>query len=239
MPGGLFLCLSVCYNVFEKGEDEMGKYKDMIPEFEAEDEILSFYSISDYHKFISYACSTCDTFSLNDDREYFAENMYIKEKRKYKKVLHLLRPYQVRYEYMKDGHSECTGTSYRDTYIRHYRCCLETEAILQRKESVFDWELCNNLPEELCFYRGDQCWYYTITHEEMDGFENYTKEDAQALIESGAVDCSGEEWNEDDFIEFAGGYVRKAEIESISEILGRDVLEEICEAEKDYLMNEE
>ncbi len=161
---------------------------------------LDYLNIVDYHKFIQYACETCDTFCLSDNSEYLMGLDCVDKdaKQQYHAVLQNLEPYLVRKEYICDRQSTYTGTCYLNTHICHYKCCPETETILLEKNSVFDWSFEVGSPEELCFFREENVWYYCITHEEHDGLLNYTQADIDVLDGDGIMEYN---WLFDDYAE--------------------------------------
>lgn len=132
-----------------------------------------------YEKFIHYAIATCDSFTLIDDLEM--------SDKKYRAVLQALNPFLLKQQYLDNDWNPDTGTPFIDANLNFYRCCPATERILLKKDSTFDWARCNGLPEELCFYRGDQNWYYCIPHERLDGFKFMTDEDLQFFKEEKIV----------------------------------------------------
>jgi len=60
-----------------------------------------------------------------------------------------------------------------------YKACKTSRVIVRGMPNLFLFS--NNLPEDLCFYRNGEVWFWTITHEEMAFMESANKNDVEFL----------------------------------------------------------
>ena len=60
------------------------------------------------------------------------------------------------------------------------RCCKECRKALEEMPNLF-LSPENNVPEDICFYRGGKPWFATITHEKMAFMMTATKDDLNFL----------------------------------------------------------
>lgn len=94
-------------------------------------------------------------------------------------VLQGLAPYLVK---KIVGVQRWPGTITRDTHrvMCVYRSCKEARAYLKTQLNLFA-PLQYNLPEDICFYRQDQPWFVTVSHEHMAFMSKPTKYDIEFL----------------------------------------------------------
>lgn len=74
-------------------------------------------------------------------------------------------------------------------YLKHQimvvcHCCKESRKQLLQMPNIF-LSVDNNTPEDLCFYRKDELWFATISHEKIAFIINATKEDISFFKKNG------------------------------------------------------
>ena len=76
------------------------------------------------------------------------------------------------------------GTITRDNHrvMNVYRSCKEARSILLELPNIF--VISNGLPQDICFYRKDNVWFATVTHENMAYMENPSSKDMEFLKQS-------------------------------------------------------
>ena len=139
---------------------------------------LNFDDISrNYGEVTRYALSACDRFSLIAKMK----KPYSKEPPnfEYADAVRSLEPFVERYV---PGIREWPGTITRDMHrvMIVYRICKGSRQALQTLPNVF-LPLENGLPEDICFYRGQEPWLATVSHEKMAFITQATKEDVAFL----------------------------------------------------------
>ena len=87
-------------------------------------------------------------------------------------ILNLFEPYLIN---QKVGIKEWPGTITRDNHrvMNVYRSCKEARSILFELPNIF--VISNGLPQDICFYRKDNVWFATVTHENMAYMEPILK----------------------------------------------------------------
>ena len=60
----------------------------------------------------------------------------------------------------------CPNTTYK---INGYRCCDAAKQVLQAADRLSDWSRPKNA-EDLAFFKGGQCWFYSVGHERIAAF---------------------------------------------------------------------
>lgn len=147
---------------------------------EKEREVISFMSVFIYDNLIEkkcevikYAVKTSDTFTLisNQVKPY----SLIPPKCEFDDTMSILKPYIVN---QIVGIKKWPGTETRANHkvMTIYKSCSQAGKLLCLLSNIF-LPLQNNLPEDICFYRNNDCWFETISHEKLAfGFE-LTKND--------------------------------------------------------------
>lgn len=119
-----------------------------------------------YARFITEACKRCDKFSLI--RTNYTQSYYKRATVSSKPI----RPYRIKS--MEVGSWPSGGPG--DDFIKMnpdypyksimdvYRVCDETRDFLISKGGIYKWGV-PDLPEDLCFYRGEDCWFACVAHE--------------------------------------------------------------------------
>ena len=78
----------------------------------------------------------------------------------------------------------CRDTTYK---IVFYRCCEEAKTILNEVNSISMWA-CPFYPEDLAFFKGNQCWFYSVGHENIAAVIHATEQDLIFLEENGIAE---------------------------------------------------
>lgn len=113
---------------------------------------------------IQYCAKNTDTFSIVS-----------KIKKPYTKIPHtyqhmnVLEPFEPFLVQQVVGAREWPGTrASADSHrvLNYYRCCKETRALLKKISNLFlPLDYC--LPEDICFYRGKNPFFATVSHEKI------------------------------------------------------------------------
>ena len=78
----------------------------------------------------------------------------------------------------------CPNTTYK---INVYRCCDAAKQVLQAADRLSDWSRPKNA-EDLAFFKGGQCWFYSVGHERIAAFLHATEEDLRFVRENGLAE---------------------------------------------------
>ena len=137
--------------------------------------ISLFYDdlLSNYDTFSSYLCNIASSFSLvSNMNKPYAQYPPAFE---HHDAVKMLDPFLERYQ---AGIKEWPGTTTKDNHkiLLVYRLCRESKKLL-RELPNFLLPQESNLPEDICFYRGKQCCFATVSHERMAFFSGATNED--------------------------------------------------------------
>lgn len=129
-----------------------------------------------YMSFVDYAIKSSDYFML----VYI--NYYSKGLSKTaKEIKKSLKPFQVK----KRTNASWPGTP--STYCRDttyqvifYKTDTKTTQILKSSNALTAWK--NPIfPQDLAFFRGNDCWFYSVTHENIFAFINPSEKDIEFL----------------------------------------------------------
>lgn len=125
-----------------------------------------------YVDLIDYAFEKADFFMLVYVN-YYGKG-YSKEQKYFKQAL---KPFQVKSRTNPSwpGTLEkyCPNTTYK---IIFYKTCEAAKEILKKVSSLSTWSR-PSFPEDLAFFKGNQCWFYSVGHEKMGAFIHTTDED--------------------------------------------------------------
>ena len=139
-----------------------------------------------YARFITEACKRCDKFSLI--RTNYTQSYYKRATLASKPI----RPYRIKSKAVNSWPDGGPG----DDWVREnpdypyksimdvYKVCDETRDFLISKERMYKW--CPpDLPEDLSFYRGEDCWFACIAHEEGCAINTNDRCDRLLLMDMG------------------------------------------------------
>ena len=129
-----------------------------------------------YPLFLDYAFDVADFFMLVYVNYY--GNGYSAIMKKFKKEL---KPFQVKTR--TDPHwpgtpfTYCLNTTYK---IVFYRTDIKAKAILKKVNALNDWS-CPHYPQDLAFFKGNICWFYSVGHENIAAVLRPTNDDFEFL----------------------------------------------------------
>lgn len=95
-----------------------------------------------------------------------------------------LQPYVIRYIFERQDWPVDFLGKLKHQIMVVCRCCKESRIQLLQMPNIF-LPLDNDMPEDICFYRNDNLWFATVSHEKMAFMINATKEDIALLEEIG------------------------------------------------------
>jgi hypothetical protein len=108
-----------------------------------------------YKAFIDYATTTCDCFSLvfekTNGKQYVCQDVFM-----------CIEECTI----SKSGvgiHPE-THTHFSNSDMVCFVCNKQSRSVLMEAENLSYWDG-NQNPAELCFYRDQKIWFYTVSHE--------------------------------------------------------------------------
>ena len=139
-----------------------------------------------YHALLDYAFSKTDYFMLVYVN-YFG-NGY-KAKQKYFK--NALKKFQIKTRSNPSWpgtlHTYTLDPVRKTTYkVIFYRNTEEAKEILKEASSLDTWS-CPEHPEDLAFFRGNQCWFYSVGHEGIAAIIHADEEDLAFLEKIGVA----------------------------------------------------
>ena len=136
-----------------------------------------------YHDFLDYAFRESDYFMLVYVNYYGKGYSYMQ-----KKIKKMLEPYKVKTRTNPRWPGTLETFSQNSTYkVVFYKNVSEAKTILKIVSGIGDWSS-PSYPEDLAFFKGNKCWFYSVGHENMAAFINPTKEDLDFLEMKGLAD---------------------------------------------------
>lgn len=137
--------------------------------------------LANYNQIIKYVSKNSDSFSIisNLNKPYSRKPPNFEHEEITKTLEPFLKQYFV-------GIKKWPGTITKDNHkiMIIYRLCTESRKLLREMPNLF-LPLENNLPEDICFFRNQNPWFITISHENTAFIEDATKEDILFLKENG------------------------------------------------------
>ena len=132
-----------------------------------------------YFDFLDYAFSKSDYFMLVYINYY--NNGYTKEQKYFRDSL---KKYKVKSRTNPSWPGtlgmKCQNTTYK---IVFYRTDVEAKNILKQITSLSDW--CGTNPEDLAFFKGNQCWFYSVGHEKIAAIIQADEADIEFVVSKG------------------------------------------------------
>lgn len=127
-----------------------------------------------YFEFLDYAFSKTDYFML------VYVNYYGKGyKKNQKEIKNKLEPYRVKTRtnpsWPGTPETYSLNTTYKVIFYKNHPDALE---ILKSVSCIDAWSRPSN-PEDLAFFKGNQCWFYSVGHEALAAIIHATKEDIE------------------------------------------------------------
>ena len=134
-----------------------------------------------YYDFIDYAFENADFFMLvfkNYGHGYSAKQRYFRDKLRKYKVKSRRDPF-----WPGTPGEYCDGTLYK---IAFYRTDPEAIEILKEVDCLSAWGY--GMPEDLCFFKQNKCWFYSVAHEYIGCIIDVTNSDLEFLRSHGLID---------------------------------------------------
>lgn len=129
-----------------------------------------------YYSFVDYAFSQSDYFMLVYVN-YYGKG-YSKIMKDFKKSL---QPFKVKSRtnptWPGTPYTYCANTTYK---IVFYRNDIKAKEILKKVNKLSDWSR-PDYPQDLAFYKGNNCWSFSVGHENIAGILNPTERDIDFL----------------------------------------------------------
>ena len=149
-----------------------------------------------YHNLIDYAFSQADYFMLvfvnYYGKGYAAPMKYFKAK---------LQPFKVKSRSNPSWPGTVATINDSSTYkVIFYRTDPMAKDILKEVNSLSEWSRPSH-PQDLAFYKGNKCWFYSIGHEDIAAITHATKEDIEFLEKNKLADGKNARLNDDDFFD--------------------------------------
>lgn len=136
-----------------------------------------------YQEFLDYAFDETDFFMLVFVN--YNGKGYTKAMKEFKKAL---QQYQVKSRNNPKWPGTLITFSNNTTYkIIFYKNCEETKHILSRMKKLSDWTRPSN-PQDLAFFRGNQCWFYSVGHEKIGAIIHASKKDIEFVMSHNLVE---------------------------------------------------
>ena len=129
-----------------------------------------------YYDFIDYAFDKADYFMLvyaNYYGKYFTE-----QKKHFKEAL---KPYEIKTRNTPNWpgtlNTFCPDTTYEVVF---YKTEVGAKKVLKEHDCLSAWTSPNQ-PEDLAFFKGGECWFYSVGHEKIAAIIHLTDEDERFL----------------------------------------------------------
>lgn len=133
-----------------------------------------------YYNFLDYAFQKSNYFMLVYVNYY--GNGYTKAMKQYMKAL---EPFIIKSRTNPSWPGTlktfCPNTTYK---INFYRNTPEAKAVLKQAYCLSDWSR-PSYPQDLAFFRGNQCWFYSVGHEMIGAFIHADAEDINFVVTNG------------------------------------------------------
>lgn len=133
-----------------------------------------------YDKFIEYAFSKSDYFMLVYVN-YYGKG-YTRTMEEYEKAL---EPFAVKSRANPSWPGTlktiCPNTTYK---IVFYRSTPASKEVLKQVDCLSAWSS-PAYPQDLAFFKGNQCWFYSVGHEKMGAFIHANAEDIDFVVSHG------------------------------------------------------
>lgn len=140
----------------------------------------NFDSTQAYFDFIDYAFSQTDYFMLVYVN-YYGKG-YSPKMKYYKKIL---QPYQIKTRTNPSWpgvlNTCCANTTYKVIFYKNNE---KAKEILKTVSNISDWSR-PHYPEDLAFFKGNQCWFYSVGHEKIAAIIHASDEDITFVHEKG------------------------------------------------------
>lgn len=152
---------------------------DKVLYFKNDDQQRDYCVGKTYRDFLEYAFARTDYFMLvyvNYCGKGYTKIM--------KSFMEELKPFQVKRRSNPSWPGTttyCPNTAYKVVF---YRNCAQAKEILCKVDRMSAWT-CPSYPQDLAFFKGDQCWFYSVGHEKIAAVIHAGYEDISFLAENG------------------------------------------------------
>ena len=137
--------------------------------------------LANYNEIIKYVGKNSDSFSMISNlNKPYSKNPPSFE---HEKAVIAFEPFLEQYFV---GIKKWPGTITKENHkvMLLFRLCKESRKLLKETANLFlPFE--NGLPEDVCFYRNQNPWFVTVSHEKMAFIADATKEDVSFLKDNG------------------------------------------------------
>ena len=153
---------------------------DKIIEFETHDFTEDLCAGNVYLDFLDYAFKQSDYFMLVYVNYY--DNGFSCEMERFKE---LLSPFEVKTRTDPFWPGIDLVFSLKTTYqVVFYKNVFEAKSVLAQVNKLSDWSF-PNMPQDLAFFKGNQCWFYSVGHEKIATIIHTTEDDFDFLESHG------------------------------------------------------
>ena len=133
-----------------------------------------------YQRFVDYAFENCDFFMLVYVN-YYGKG-YSKELKQFEKML---KPFQYKRRtdpcWPGTPGTYCKNTTYKVVF---YPTTEETKRIVKSVNALEEWGG-KTLPQDIAFFKGNNCWFYSVIHETMAGIVDVSEKDIHFCKKNG------------------------------------------------------
>lgn len=132
-----------------------------------------------YRRFLDYAFERTDYFMLvyvNYNGKGYSKTM--------KYYRDTLKPFAVKSRKNPSWPGVPSTYSSHTTYkVVFYRSNPKAKELLKKVNKLSDWS-CPNYPQDLAFFKGNQCWFYSVGHEKIAAIIHATDEDLNFVVDN-------------------------------------------------------
>lgn len=158
---------------------------DKIIFFKGEDQRIDHRCGQVYYDFLDYAFSRADYFMLVYVNYY--GNGYTAAQKYFKNALNAFKvKSRTNPSWAGTPRTYCPNSTYK---IVFYRTDPAAKEILKEVDHLSAWS-CPSYPEDLSFFIGNQCWAYSVGHENIQGIIHANKQDIEFAVSHGLADYS-------------------------------------------------
>lgn len=150
--------------------------------FNNDNQQVDYCSGQVYFDFLDYAFAETDFFMLvyiNYNGKGYTKTMkFFKDE---------LKPFKIKSRTNTSWPGTPKTYSPNSTYkIVFYRNCIKAKEILKKVNCLSDWSRPSH-PQDLAFFKGNQCWFYSVGHEKIGAIINATDKDIDFVEDKGLV----------------------------------------------------
>ena len=134
---------------------------------------IDYISNQNYYDFIHYCINNSSAFML-----VYVDYCQSNNNNRKTEIKNRLKKYEMK----KRNDPKWPGTilteltGRRTVEIIFYKSCEEVKEVLMSVDNIFSWTR-PDMPEDLAFFKGNKCWFYSTAHEELATLVEPSKED--------------------------------------------------------------